>query len=74
MQLYKNISGRSGVLGYEIGHGSIKVKFHNGETYLYNTQLPGPTHVDRMQALAARGKGLATYISRTVRNAYAAKL
>jgi hypothetical protein len=73
MQRYRNLSGHSGVLAYEIGEGSITVKFtgDGSPCYLYNEEHPGPAAVQEMQRLARAGKGLTTYISQHVREDYA---
>ena len=74
MQRYANRSGHSGVVAYELGPGSITVKFAGGERYLYDADSPGADHVARMRALARDGQGLSTYISQHVREHYARKL
>ena len=74
MQAYKNLSGDSGVTHYELRPGSLTLRFRNGDTYLYDRRHPGPRHLARMQTLARRGQGLATYVSQHVRHNYAAKL
>ncbi|MFK2905934.1 hypothetical protein ISP17_18385 [Dyella ginsengisoli] len=74
MKPYRNLSGKSGVAAYESGDGFIRVRFvHNG-TYEYTHERPGHRHVTNMQQLAEAGRGLATYISRFVRERYARKL
>jgi len=74
MQRYRNTKGDSGVLAFEAGDDYIKVKFIGGDVYLYTDAVTGRRHVERMKKLAAEGKGLSTYISRNVKNGYAAKL
>lgn len=74
MRRYKNLSGISGVIAYETTDDSITVEFEGGETYLYTFQSTGQAQVEKMKALAAAGKGLSTFISRYVRESYAAKL
>lgn len=74
MQRYKNLKGDSGVTHYELRPGSIALRFRNGDTYLYDRRRPGQHHVTRMQTLARNGQGLSTYVSRYVRDNYAAKL
>ncbi|WP_263261735.1 hypothetical protein [Pseudomonas sp. RIT-PI-S] len=73
MQRYGNLSGHSGVVAYELGEGSITIKFagDGSPCYLYNADRPGPEAVEEMQRLARAGKGLATYISRHVGDKYA---
>jgi len=69
-----NLDGDSGVVTYEIGQTDIKVGFEDGSLYLYNHVRPGLAAVERMKVLAASGRGLNGFISRTVRKNYAAKL
>lgn len=71
LERYGNLSADSGVESYEAGPGWIKVRFHKGPTYVYDSVRPGAEHVARMQELARAGRGLSTYISQHVRDAYA---
>lgn len=41
MKPYKNSSGKSGVVAYEIGKDYIKVKFVDGPIYLYTWKSTG---------------------------------
>lgn len=70
MHRYRNLSGHSGVVAYEIGRDFIAVRFAGGDTYRYTHAKPGRTQVEAMKALALAGRGLSTYISRHVREAY----
>jgi len=70
----ENFSGTSGVAAFEIGDRSIKVRFVEGGTYLYDQTKPGKVHVAQMISLARAGAGLATYINQQVRGNYARKL
>lgn len=74
MKTYKNLSGDSGVVAYEIGKNFIRIKFE-GESgiYLYDYKRPGKALVERMKELALKGKGLSTFISQHVRTNYASK-
>ena len=74
MEKYKNTKGDSGVEFYEIGSDFIIVQFINDGTYLYNYQIPGSSHVERMKKLAIKGRGLSTYISTNIRKKYAKKI
>lgn len=74
MEKYKNLKGDSGVQSYEIGSDFIIVQFKNDGSYLYNDQIPGSSHVERMKKLAIKGKGLSTYISTTIKKRYAEKI
>jgi hypothetical protein len=73
MPRYENHDGNSGVESYEIGMDFITVRFRNGSTYRYDRSSPGAEHVHRMKELALAGRGLSTYISQHVREAYARK-
>jgi len=71
---YGNLEGDSGVVAYQSNAGSILVKFVNGSIYLYDHRRPGPGHVAEMQRRAAAGRGLSTYISQIVKDAYARRV
>ena len=73
MKAYRNLSGRSGVTAYELGEGRIAVEFVDGARYLYTQRSAGKQHIARMQRLAQAGRGLSSYISRYVREAYERK-
>jgi len=70
MKNYKNASGTSGISAYEIGPDWIKVRFIGDAVYTYSCSRAGKLHVERMKNLAYQGKGLATYISRYVKDLY----
>ena len=70
MERYLDISGESGISGYETGANFIRVRFHDGGTYLYSYVRPGRRHVEHMKTLAAKGVGLNTYINEHVRGNY----
>lgn len=74
MQRYKNLSGESGVVAYEIGDNSITIKFRGGDRYLYTQDSAGRAELAEMQRLARAGHGLSTFISQVIRNRYARKL
>jgi len=74
MQRYKNLSGESGVLAYEIGDRSITVRFTGGDRYLYTDQSTGADNIAEMQRLATLGSGLSTFISQVVKDRYDHKL
>jgi hypothetical protein len=75
MTPYRNLSGNSNVVFYEIAEDSIHVVFKSGthRNYLYNHVCPGKAMVDRMKALAVHGSGLNSYISTTVKSNFAEK-
>lgn len=74
MQRYKNRSGESGVVAYDIDKRSITVEFTGGTRYVYTDQSAGADNITEMQRLATQGSGLSTYISQIVRERYARKL
>lgn len=73
MQQYQNRSGNSGVVAFDTGPDFIQVQFVGGETYLYTYASTGADVVERMKTLAQQGLGLSTFISQTVKTAYATK-
>lgn len=73
MERYENRSNESGVVAFEIGRGSIAVKFINGAKYLYTDKSAGADNIAQMQRLAKNGVGLSTFISQHVHNRYARK-
>ena len=74
MQRYKNRSGESGVVAYDIGQDSITIQFSGGERYLYTERSTGAENIARMQELAREGRGLSTFVSQHIRSRYARKL
>jgi len=74
MKRYRNLTGDSGVLAYEAGGDYIKIRFLGGDIYLYTNAVTGQRNVDQMKKLAAKGRGLSTFISQHVKDRYAAKL
>lgn len=64
MKPYRNLSGHSGVVAYEIRPGAIVVKFRGGEAYTYSDQTATASAVAEMQRLARAGRGLSTFIAR----------
>ena len=74
MPRYKNLSGHSGVVEYETTTDSITLTFTDGRRYLYTSVSVGRAALDRMLALAKAGRGLSTFVSQHVRDAYERKL
>lgn len=74
MKPYRNQSGGSGVVAYEIEERAIRIRFQNGDTYRYTYARTGQFEVEKMKRLAESGKGLSGYISRMVGDRYAEKL
>lgn len=75
MERYKNLSGQSNVVAYELAHGSISVEFASGtyRTYVYDSIRPGPVIVAELQRLAVAGRGINSYISSVVKSNFARK-
>ena len=73
MKRYKNLDGNSGVLAYHIQPDSITVQFADGISYFYTYISAGQDNIEKMKTLAERGKGLSTFITQHVHNAYHAK-
>jgi hypothetical protein len=73
VETYRNLSGNSGVIAFEIGTNFVRVQFRQGTPYLYIYQSAGIANVDEMKRLARLGQGLSTFINQTpaVRNGYA---
>lgn len=74
MEKYRNASGESGVFAFEVGADSIKVQFIDGAIYLYSYSSAGSLNIEHMKNLARLGVGLNSFINKTVRKNYAAKL
>lgn len=75
MTPYRNLSGQSNVVAYEITEDAIHVVFKSGAqcNYLYNSIRPGKAAVDNMKQLAKQGRCLNSYISRVVKSNFARK-
>lgn len=75
MERYKNLSGQSNVVAYELAQGSISVEFASGvyRTYVYDSNRPGPVMVAELQRLAVAGRGLNSYISSVVKSNFSRK-
>lgn len=71
MEKYKNLSGNSGVAGYEIGADFIKVKFKGGsKVYVYDYSSAGRDNIENMKILAKNGSGLNAFINKNVKKLY----
>jgi hypothetical protein len=73
MNSYKNLSGQSGVLGYELADNAILVQFKDGWKYRYTATSAGVSNILAMHDLAIAGSGLNSFINRCVRRNYAEK-
>lgn len=73
MESYRNLSGESGVLAFEIGANQIKVQFKNTpKIYVYSIRNISSNKIEQMKHLAVSGCGLGTFINqnRDVHNGY----
>ena len=68
LRRYANRQGSSGVVAYESGPDFIRVAFVDGGVYRYTWARPGARKVERMKQLAEQGRGLASFINRSVRD------
>lgn len=75
MEDYKNVSGKSGVVRYEIGMDYIIVEFKLGQErfYKYTYAVTGQDNIEEMKKFAAQGSGLNTYINQNVKELYESK-
>lgn len=73
MEKYKNLSGNSGAIAFEIASGAITVQFQDGWKYLYTDQSAGALNISHMHQLAKAGRGLCTFITQSVRKKYIRK-
>ena len=73
MQRYHNLSRKSGVVAYAVEKGAITIQFADGHVYLYTHRSAGAANIRKMQALAERGRGLSTFVSRNVKDGYERK-
>ena len=74
MERYANLNGNSGVDAYEIGSDRIVVSFDSGSVYEYTYSSAGRSNIEAMKSLAQAGRGLCSFIQRTVRKNYNRKL
>jgi hypothetical protein len=70
---YKNLSGGSGVVFYEIEAGRITIKFNDGWNYLYSAQSTSNINIQEMARLATQGYGLNSFITRVVGKGFVRK-
>lgn len=77
MTNYRNLSGKSGVVAYEIGENHIVVEFSSGRQthYKYIKNSVGSVHLEKLKELARAGHGLNSYImlNEEVKNSYESK-
>ena len=74
MERYKNLSGDSGVVQYQLSEGAILVQFGDGSLYEYTNESAGGNAIATMHHLAVAGRGLNSFLSTTVRKKYSRKI
>ncbi len=75
MNDYKNLSGRSNVLSFQLGDDFIVIKFKTAgkdgcDTYKYSYLSTGSSNVEDMKNLAIAGSGLNSFINTHVKKQY----
>jgi hypothetical protein len=71
MERYRNLSGNSGVIAYNIGPDYIQVQFSSSSRiYTYSYRKAGSVHVENMKQFARNGSGLNSYINRYAKSLY----
>ncbi|QEJ94961.1 hypothetical protein FUT84_06540 [Treponema phagedenis] len=75
MRPYRNCSGSSNIISYQIFEDAIHVVFKSGRyrNYLYTYRRPGRYAVEHMKNLAIQGISLNSYITSVVKNNYERK-
>ena len=75
MERYRNLTGDSNVVAYQLGAGTITVQFATGtyRNYVYDATAPGAATVAELSRLAIEGRGLNSYIIRVIKKDYAHK-
>jgi len=73
MERYKNLSGNSSVVAYEIEEDSITVKFSDSMQYKYSNASAGSQNITQMKNLAILGRGLNSFIMKNVKKNYSSK-
>jgi hypothetical protein len=71
---YRDWDRDSGVQAYEIGEAHIDVQFKSGAVYRYTSASVGASNLKHMVALAQAGDGLNSFINKSVRQNYSARL
>ena len=74
MLRYKNLSGDSKVVRYQIAKDSMTIRFADCSVYIYTNQSTDPGTISKMKTLALAGKGLGTFISANVKDRFARKI
>ena len=73
MKRYRNLSGNSGVVAYELAPGRIVVQFQDGWKYEYTERSAGKAAIAAMHRAAVAGRGLSGFVATSVRDRYTRK-
>ena len=71
---YKNLSGKSDVVRYDIAKDGITIRFADSTVYRYTNQSADPANISKMKSLAISGKGLGTFIDANVKDRFLKKI
>ena len=71
---YKNLSGDSKVVRYEIAKDAVTIRFANSSVYRYTNQSADPANISKMKSLAIAGKGLGTFIDANLKDRFSRKI
>lgn len=71
---YKNLSGDSNVVRYEVTKDVVTVQFADNSVYNYSNQSAGQDNIAKMKTLAAAGKGLGTFIAAGLKDRFMRKI
>lgn len=74
MKKYRNLSGKSAVVMYELAKDVVTVRFATEAVYRYSNQSAGSENIRKMKVLALAGKGLGTFIESNVKDKFARKV
>lgn len=71
---YKNLSGDSKVVKFEVQKDAMTVRFADHSVYRYTNQSAGPANISKMKTLGMAGKGLGTFINANVKDRFQRKV
>lgn len=71
---YKNLSGDSKVVRYQIAKDAVTIRFADCSVYIYTNQSADHDTISKMKTLAPAGKGLGTFIDANVKDRFARKI
>ena len=71
---YKNLSGDSKVVRYQMEKDSMTIQFADCSVYSYTNQSTDPATISKMKTLALAGKGLGTFINANVKDRFSRKV